>query len=127
MELRGRDGQPTEAPAFLALTADGINTNDVVTSQIDNVWLPLCGAFTGEPAAGLKETVLLNSTKDSELVDGMMASMGGASILNGFKPSGVNYKLAIRLTGKFKTAFPDGKPRTNRPTPTRWPRPRTIR
>ncbi len=110
MQLGGRDGQPTEAPAFLALTAEGINTNDVVTSPIDNVWLPLCGAFTGEPAAGLKETVLLHSTKESELVDAMMASMGGASILNGFKPSGVNYKLAVRLTGKFKTAFPEGKP-----------------
>jgi ABC-type uncharacterized transport system involved in gliding motility auxiliary subunit len=40
----------------------------------------------------------------------MMAGMSGASILNGFKPSGVNYKLAVRLTGKFKTAFPEGKP-----------------
>lgn len=110
MELGGRDGQPTEAPAFLALTAEGVNTNDVVTSDLDNLWLPMCGAFTGEPAAGLKETVLLNSTKDSELVDGMMAGMEGASILNGFKPSGVNYKLAIRLTGKFKTAFPGGNP-----------------
>ena len=26
MQLRGRDGQPTEAPAWLGLTADGINT-----------------------------------------------------------------------------------------------------
>ena len=110
MQLGGRDGQPTEAPAFLALTSEGINTNDVVTSPIDNVWLPLCGAFTGEPAAGLKETVLLHSSKEAELVDAMMASMGGASILNGFKPTGVNYKLAVRLTGKFKTAFPEGKP-----------------
>jgi len=110
MELRGRDEQPTEAPAFLALTGEGVNTNDVATSQINDVWLPLCGAFTGEPAAGLKETVLLQSSKDAELVDSMMASMGGASILNGFKPTGVNYKLAVRLTGKFKTAFPEGKP-----------------
>ena len=110
MQLGGRDGQPTEAPAFLALTSEGINTNDVVTSPIDNVWLPLCGAFTGEPAAGLKETVLLHSTQEAELADAMMASMGGASILNGFKPTGVNYKLAVRLTGKFKTAFPEGKP-----------------
>ena len=54
--------------------------------------------------------MLLNSTKESELVDGMMASMGGGNILKGFKPSGINYKLAIRLTGKFKTAFPEGKP-----------------
>jgi ABC-type uncharacterized transport system involved in gliding motility auxiliary subunit len=110
MQLRGQNGQPTEAPAFLALTPDGINRDDIVTSQIDNIWLPLCGAFTGEPVAGLKETVLLNSTKEAELVDGFMAGMGGESILNGFKPSGVNYKLAVRLTGKFKTAFPDGQP-----------------
>ncbi len=110
MQLRGQNGQPTEAPAFLALTPDGINRDDIVTSQIDNIWLPLCGAFTGEPVAGLKETVLLNSTKEAELVDGFMASMGGENILNGFKPTGVNYKLAIRLTGKFKTAFPDGEP-----------------
>ena len=110
MQLRGRNGQPSEAPAFLALTPEGINRDDIVTSQIDNVWLPMCGAFTGEPAAGLKETVLLNSSKESQLVDGFMASMGGESILNGFKPTGVNYKLAIRLKGKFKTAFPDGKP-----------------
>jgi ABC-type uncharacterized transport system involved in gliding motility auxiliary subunit len=110
MQLRGRDGQPTDAPAWLALTPDGINRDDIVTSQLDNLWLPLCGAFTGEPVAGLKETVLLNSTKESELVDGFMAGMGAENILNGFKPSGVNYKLAVRLTGKFKTAFPDGEP-----------------
>jgi len=110
MELGGQNGQPTEAPAFLALTSEGINTNDVVTSGLDNIWLPMCGAFTGELAAGLKETVLLHSTTESELVDSMMAGMEGASILNGFKPSGVDYKLAIRLTGKFQTAFPNGKP-----------------
>ena len=41
-------------------------------------------------------------------MEGFLASMGGDSVLNGFKPSGVSYKLAIRLTGKFKTAFPEG-------------------
>ena len=110
MQLRGRNNQPTEAPAWLALTSEGINHDDIATSQIDNIWLPMCGAFTGTPVAGLKETVLLNSTKQAELTEGFLASMGGESILNGFKATGVNYKLAIRLTGKFKTAFPDGKP-----------------
>ena len=109
MQLRGPNGQPTEAPAWLALTPEGINRDDIVTSQIDNLWLPMCGAFTGEPAAGLKETVLLKSTTQSELVDSFMAGLGGDSILNGFKPTGVNYRLAVRLTGKFKTAFPDGQ------------------
>jgi len=110
MQLRGRAGEPQDAPAWLGLTADGINKDDVATSQIDNIWLPLCGAFTGTPVAGLKETVLLHSSKDSQLVDAMLANLSGENIMKEFKPSGVNYNLAIRLTGKFKTAFPDGPP-----------------
>src|ERR1039457_883010 len=110
MQLRGRNNEPQEAPAWLGLTSDAINKDDVATSQIDNIWLPLCGAFTGTPVAGLKETVLLHSSKDSQLVDAMLANLSGDNILQEFKPSGVNYSLAIRLTGKFKTAFPDGAP-----------------
>ena len=110
MQLRGRTGEPQEAPAWLALTADGINKDDVATSQIDNIWLPLCGAFTGTPVSGLKETVLLESSKDSQLVDAMLANLSGENIMKEFKPSGVKYKLALRLSGKFKTAFPDGEP-----------------
>ena len=110
MQLGGRNNQIQEAPAFLSLTARGINTNDVVTSQIDNIWLPFAGAFSGTPVEGLKETVLLSSTPDSQLVDGFMANLSGESVLKDFKRSGTAYPLAIRLTGKFKTAFPDGKP-----------------
>ena len=110
MQLRGQNNQPSDAPAWLALTSAGINPNDIVTSQLDNLWLPLCGAFTGEPAAGLKETVLLHSTKDAELVDAFTANLDGNALMSKFKPSGVNYKLAVRLTGTFKTAFPEGEP-----------------
>ena len=110
MQLRGRDGSPEDAPAWLGLTTDGINHHDIATANIDSIWLPMGGAFTGEPAAGLKETVLLHSSKDAELADAMMASMGGSSLINNFKPAGVEYNLAVRLTGKFKTAFPAGDP-----------------
>ncbi|HXC36611.1 MAG TPA: Gldg family protein [Candidatus Acidoferrales bacterium] len=111
MELENDNGQQMENPAWLALTPDGINQNDVVTSEIDSLWLPTVGAFTGEPVAGLKETVLLHSSKEAELTDAMMAGMGGEAVMNGFKATGVNYDLAIRLTGKFKTAFPGGEPK----------------
>ncbi len=110
MRLMGRNNQPSDAPAFLSITADGINKDDIATSQIDNIWIPFGGVFTGTPVAGLKETVLLKTTKDSQLVDGMMASFSGDNIIKDFKPSGTEYALAIRLTGKFKTAFPNGKP-----------------
>ena len=110
MQLQDRNGQPSDAPAWLGLTADGMNRDDIVTSSIDSLWLPMCGAFTGTPVAGLKETVLLNSSKDAALVDSFMAGMGGGAVMKGFKPTGVNYRLAVRLTGKFQTTFPDGKP-----------------
>lgn len=110
MQLLGQRNQPQEAPAFLAVSAEGINQDDVATSEIDNIWLPLAGAFSGTPVEGLKQTVLLHSTKDSQLVDGFMANMSGENILKEFKASGTAYPLAIRLTGKFKTAFPSGKP-----------------
>lgn len=113
MELENDNGQTIENPAWLALTREGINQNDVVTSEIDSLWLPTVGAFTGEPAAGLKETVLLHSSKDAELADAMMAGMGSEALMTGFKATGVNYGLAIRLDGKFKTAFPDGEPQDN--------------
>ena len=110
MQLAGRNGQPQDAPAVMAVTGAGLNTDDILTSQIDNVWLPYAGAFTGTPVAGLKETVLLKSTRDSQLVDGFMAHLSGESIMKDFKPSGTEYALAVRLTGKFKTAFPGGPP-----------------
>jgi ABC-type uncharacterized transport system involved in gliding motility auxiliary subunit len=116
MQLGGRNGEPQEAPACLSITPEGINTNDIVTSQIDNVWMPYAGAFTGTPVAGLKETVLLHSTRDSQLVEGFLANLSGENIMKEFKPSGTQYALAVRLTGKFKTAFPNGKPEDKKDT-----------
>ncbi len=105
---RTRQGR---APAILALTEKAMNKDDIVTADADNLVMALAGTFSGTPAPGLKETVLIKSSKDSELVDGMMAQFGGESIATNFTPSGKEFPLAVRLTGKFKTAFPAGKPK----------------
>jgi len=110
LQVGGRNGQPSEAPAILGLTKQALNNEDIITSQLENVWLPFAGSFSGTPADGLKETVLLKSTKESQLVDGFMANLAGENIMKDFKASGIEYALAVRLTGKFKTAFPNGKP-----------------
>jgi ABC-type uncharacterized transport system involved in gliding motility auxiliary subunit len=109
------NSEPQEFPAVLSLNAKAVNTNDVVTSQMDNLFLPFAGVFTGTPADGLKKTVLLHTSPNSQLVEGFMAQMGGDAVMKDFKPSGVTNALAIRLVGKFKTAFPDGKPADTKP------------
>jgi ABC-type uncharacterized transport system involved in gliding motility auxiliary subunit len=103
-------GQPEIVPTLLFLTGESISKDDVVANQIDEVLLPFAGGFTGTPASGLKQTVLLKTTKDSQLVEPFMAQMSPSKIVDDFKSADTTYALAIRLEGKFKTAFPDGRP-----------------
>ncbi|MBM3879152.1 MAG: hypothetical protein FJ387_05465 [Verrucomicrobia bacterium] len=108
MVNRGAGGAGPE-PTWLSLTPDAIDRDDVVTGQIDSLLLAGAGVFSGTPAEGLKQTVLLKTSGNSQLVDKMMAQFGGDTGKD-FVASGKEQALAIRLTGKFKTAFPDGKP-----------------
>ena len=107
----GQGGRVQEVPSFLSLTKLAINQEDVLTSQLDNLHLPFPGVFSGTPAAGLTKTVLLHTSENAQLVDKMMAQMASEQIIKEFKSANKEYALAIRLTGKFKTAFPDGKPK----------------
>ncbi len=109
---RTRQGR---APGVLSLNEKAMNKDDVLTADSDNLLLVFAGAFSGTPMDGLKESVLIKSSANSELVESMMAEMSGEDIVKNFKPSGSEYPLAIRLTGKFKTAFPDGKPKPAEP------------
>lgn len=102
-----RTGRPQPNPSFLSLTQLAMDTNDVATTQLGRMILPLAGHFTGTPVDGLKQTVLFHSSGESQLTDKMMAQFGATEE---FKASGTEYKLGLRLNGKFKTAFPDGKP-----------------
>jgi ABC-type uncharacterized transport system involved in gliding motility auxiliary subunit len=99
------------APTVLALNEKAMNKDDIATAEANNLFVVFGGVFGGTPAKGLKETVLIHSSKDSELVDPMMARMSGEQIATSFQPSGTQYPLAIRLNGRFKTAFPGGKPK----------------
>ncbi len=116
---RTRQGR---APAVLALNEKAVNKDDIITAQADNLFMVFAGAFSGTPAEGLKQTVLISSSKDSQFVEPMLAQMGGEGILKDFVASGTEHPLAVRLTGKFKTAYPDGKPGAE-PKPTEPPKP----
>ena len=98
-------------PTLLSLTPDALNKNDVVTSQVGTMLVAFGSVFTGKPVEGLNETVLAHTSKNSMLVDLIIATLSGEPSTRGYQPSGTEYPLAIRLTGKFKTAFPEGKPK----------------
>jgi len=111
------------APAVLALNEKAVNKDDVVTGDVDNLLIAFGGVFSGTPAEGLTQTVLIKSSKSSQLVEPMMAQMSGEQIIKEFSASGTEHPIAIRLTGKFKTAFPEGKPKAAEPKEGEPPKP----
>lgn len=116
-QTSGRNGQPENNMTVLSLSQTAVNTNEVATSQISALLMAFAGSFSGTPTEGLTESVLLRSSAASQMVEGFLATMGAEAIANDFKPDHAEKKLGIRLSGKFKTAFPEGKPGATPPAP----------
>jgi ABC-type uncharacterized transport system involved in gliding motility auxiliary subunit len=102
---------PRLLPTLLNLTPQALNMDDVVTSQVGTLLIPFGGAFKGKPADGLTQTVLAHTSKNAMPVDLIIATLSGEPSTRGFQPTNEQMPLAIRLTGKFHTAFPEGKPK----------------
>ena len=97
-------------PTVLSLNSDAFNQHDVVTSQLQTLLYVFGGAFKVNPVAGITVTDLVSSSPNSMLVGDSAATASGDAATKDFRPSGKSWPLALRLTGKFKTAFPDGPP-----------------
>jgi ABC-type uncharacterized transport system involved in gliding motility auxiliary subunit len=100
-------------PTVLTLNRTAFNRDDVVTGQIETLLYAFGGAFDVKPAAGLTLTSLVKSSPNSMLVDNVVSTVSGEAALKGFQPENKERPLAMRLTGKFKTAFPGGKPQAD--------------
>ncbi|MFN0127804.1 MAG: Gldg family protein [Verrucomicrobiales bacterium] len=100
-----------ESPVFLTLGEQAFNRKDPTTSGLTDLLFVFSGAFTGKPAEGLTEDILLRSSGENEMVSPLTAENSDDTIIQKFKSTGEPKALALRLTGKFKTAFPDGKPK----------------
>ncbi|HEY6822416.1 MAG TPA: Gldg family protein [Burkholderiales bacterium] len=95
-------------PTVLSLNRTALNRDDVVTGTIETLLYAFGGALEVKPPQGLKLTELIKSSPNSMLVDNANATKSGDEATQNFKPSGKPLPLAIRLTGTFKTAFPEG-------------------
>ena len=101
---------PRALPTLLSLSGSALNSEDVTTSRLGFVLMPFSGAFSGTPREGIRQTVLIKSSTYSALSDASASMTQGDAAVKDFAPSGKEHPLAIRLTGKFKTAFPEGRP-----------------
>lgn len=104
-------GKIEENSAWLSLDRRSINAKDVLTAKLESIMLPFAGVFRDETSADITMSPLIRSSASAGMVDAMTAIFGGVSINREFKKEGKELYLAVRLSGKFKTAFPEGKPK----------------
>ncbi len=108
-DLRYLSGAGARAmPAVLTLQDEAMSAEEVSTQGTGRLLFAFSGAFGGKPVAGVTQSVLLKSSPVSMLIESAVAAEPGEKAVRGFKPSGAEQPLAIKLVGKFPTAFPDG-------------------
>lgn len=97
--------------ALLSITPDAMpQKDDIVTQGINDLFIPFPGGFTNKGAEGLEATVMIESSKEAAFVSSEQATQLDPQLIYQMKPTGESYPLMMRLSGKFKTAFPDGDP-----------------
>lgn len=122
LQVRMGPDTRSEAVTFVAwqgLTKDkgNFDTGDSVTGTIQQINMASPGILVKKSGASITFLPLIQTTTESMLEDTKQLEMmpDPKKMLADFKPSGQQYALAARISGKVKTAFPAGDP--NKPAP----------
>jgi ABC-type uncharacterized transport system involved in gliding motility auxiliary subunit len=119
MTYRTQGARGKAVPTFITVDREGINREEPMTSSLEIVQMFGSGSFAFDKKDGLTYTPLVESSENSEMIDATLAEDVQRNGLKTFNPDGKKKALAVRLTGKFKTAYPDGAPKEEAPaTPT---------
>jgi ABC-type uncharacterized transport system involved in gliding motility auxiliary subunit len=103
---------PVRHIGILGLSHDAMNKNDVVTASLDKINLATAGALSAHPGAKTLFEPLLLSSGSAGLIPTQRFNglVDPSTLRDGFKPTGVHYALAARITGPVESAFPQGPP-----------------
>jgi ABC-type uncharacterized transport system involved in gliding motility auxiliary subunit len=98
--------------AVLSLPQSAMPQKDnIITKAIDSITLYLPGAFKRTGGGGVAVNTLVRSSAQAGFVDSFKASRLDPSLDTSVKAEGTAFDLITHLSGNFKTAFPEGKPK----------------
>jgi ABC-type uncharacterized transport system involved in gliding motility auxiliary subunit len=118
LEVRSSmQGPPTRHIGILGLRSDDLNKKDVDTATLDSINVATAGFLAPRSGATTKfEPLLMSSTSAAPLPAARFGPMTDpASLRDGFKPTGIRYAIAARITGPLSSAYPQGAPADQKP------------
>jgi ABC-type uncharacterized transport system involved in gliding motility auxiliary subunit len=118
--LRNRQNQVERNPAWLSIPQASMNSENIITSQLESILYPVAGALAKTEDNPHEVETLIESSQNSALMNTSEIRFGGVEGLRrNFAPTPESYILALKIRGSFKTAFPEGPPKEkeNAPSP----------
>jgi ABC-type uncharacterized transport system involved in gliding motility auxiliary subunit len=118
LEVRSSmQGSPTRHIGILGLRREDMNSKDVDTATLDSINVATAGFLAPRTGATTKfEPLLMSSTSAAPLPAVRFGPMTDpASLRDGFKPTGIRYAIAARITGPVASAYPQGAPADEKP------------
>jgi ABC-type uncharacterized transport system involved in gliding motility auxiliary subunit len=95
----------------LGIGENNIERKDIITGQLENLLLPSPGVLKTTKTEGITYTPLLWTTKTASTIDSISLGFTNPSmLLQRLTPGTEALTLALKVSGKFKTAFPEGRP-----------------
>jgi ABC-type uncharacterized transport system involved in gliding motility auxiliary subunit len=103
---------PVRHIGILGLGRADMDQKDVVTASLDKINMATVGSLAARAGAKtIFEPLLLSSASAAPIPSQRFNALTDPSTLrDGFKPTGVRYALAARITGPVESAFPQGPP-----------------
>ena len=103
---------PQRHLAILGFGPDAMNADDVVTAGLNAINMATAGSLAPKNGrASSFEPLIVSSDEAAPLARERFAMLTDPSaLLDGFEPSGENYVLAARVSGRLQSAYPDGAP-----------------
>lgn len=101
-------------PIWMKLPKAQLNEKDIVTSELGVVNVASPGKITVTETEGVTVTPLMQTTPNATQVDkaSLRFMNDPQELLRNYKAGGEAQIIAARITGKVKSAFPDGAPVT---------------
>jgi len=105
-----------ENPNVLSLTGENMSKDDIVTAMLEDILMLNAGVFKDKTSDDLAFIPLITSSESAGMVSDMSVRFDREmGVRQRITLDNEKKALAVRLSGKFKTAFPEGKPKQEQP------------
>ena len=109
--VRTQNNKVESSPIWLSAKEETLNADNVITANIESLLFPVTGALKKSSSSEYDFEGLIQSSLNANLIDSFKANFGASGIRRDFSAAAEKFNIAAQVSGKFKTAFPAGKPK----------------